>query len=232
MQLPYLSWEFPLIRNELMVDVIDARGREAVVARIERSFASAVYPGDDALVYDQSGDHLECIEVRDMFRGLAWRDVSYEMLVAHDTALSFFTVEAFRYYLPSYLLATINHFDEVDALPSSVVHYLTLPAADDVLKQIEYFRENPVAPQTFQEELMHLLQDESHRFEMRFKSFLSRMSGFSPEQGRAIRDALEYLGKSHADYYFSNEPQTAIERYWFIYGERDGRGHGSLNERS
>ena len=39
---------------------------------IEAAFAETKYPGDDRLVYDNSGDHLECNEVAAALRGKEW----------------------------------------------------------------------------------------------------------------------------------------------------------------
>lgn len=53
---------------------------EVAVKRITDSFQSLEYPGDLNLVYDTTGNHLECAEIQQAFCGNHWRDVTHEVL--------------------------------------------------------------------------------------------------------------------------------------------------------
>jgi hypothetical protein len=95
---------------------------------IEAAFAETNYPGDALLVYDNSGHHLECNEVAAAFRGKHWKEISLEILRYHSAGIVFLTPEAYRFYLPAYLLAAVMHYNQADTIPDSVVFSLIPPA--------------------------------------------------------------------------------------------------------
>jgi hypothetical protein len=96
---------------------------------IEHAFASVKYPGDDQLVYNSSGQHLECKEVAEAFRGKHWKALSLETLSHHSSGLFFLTPEAYRFYLPAYLISGSLHYDEAEGVADSVVFSLIPPSA-------------------------------------------------------------------------------------------------------
>lgn len=65
-----------------------------LVSKIKEAFADREYPGDNRIVYDNSGRDLEETEIAKAFRGKHWNEFSPPMLFAENSALSFFTVEA------------------------------------------------------------------------------------------------------------------------------------------
>jgi hypothetical protein len=95
---------------------------------IEAAFADTSYPGDARLVYDNSGRHLECNEIAAAFRGKHWKEVPLETLCYHSAGIFFLTPEAYRFYLPAYLLAALLHYNQADTLPDSVVFSLIPPS--------------------------------------------------------------------------------------------------------
>lgn len=72
---------------------------------IEEPFSDVPYPGDDNITNHPGC--LECEEIREYFRGKSWRDLESLDLYPYQ-ALSLFTPEAFHYFLPGYMLATLN----------------------------------------------------------------------------------------------------------------------------
>ncbi|MEZ4299566.1 MAG: DUF6714 family protein [Polyangiaceae bacterium] len=100
----------------------------AVAEAIERAFCSLSYPGDGGLT--TAPGHPEAQEVADAFRGKHWKDVSLDMLFAHRLSLPLLSNEAFRFYLPAYLLAAVLHADEVDTLRENVFYMLTPPTSE------------------------------------------------------------------------------------------------------
>jgi hypothetical protein len=85
--------------------------REAVKAQIRQAFAAAEYPGDWCLRGSSEGDEPYLVE--DEFRAKTdWRALDPEFLDCAPgglaSALSFFSDEAFRFYLPAYLVADLD----------------------------------------------------------------------------------------------------------------------------
>jgi len=84
-------------------------GEIQIASLIRQAFADTPYPGDHALVRS-AGD--EPAEVEALFRGRDdWRILSASFVdragAASPSALSFFSPEAFRFYLPAYLMADL-----------------------------------------------------------------------------------------------------------------------------
>lgn len=185
-----------------------------VLEKLTSSFQTLPYPGDLNLVYDNTGNHLECVEIQQAFAGKHWSELSQETLVRENSALSFLTPEAFRFYLPAYLSIVVREFEKTDILPEVTVQYLTLPVEADDLNKLSYIQQESNETKL---ELSQFLIDELSRSNQRVHQFMERMSGLNQQQGQAIRYYLEYLKAEKNDYFFSNEPEMAIERYWFIF---------------
>lgn len=84
---------------------------DRLIALIREAFADVEYPGDFALRGSNLG--TEPCEVEEAFRGRCrWQDVPVRLLdEAPDglsSALSFFSHDAFRFYMPAYLIADVN----------------------------------------------------------------------------------------------------------------------------
>jgi hypothetical protein len=95
-----------------------------IAREVEDAFATVTYPGDDKLVaYPNS---YECRNVEESFRGKHWRDISLRVLREHNFSQVLFSLEAFRFYLPCYLLAALLHPKETDT-PWAVFDSLLLP---------------------------------------------------------------------------------------------------------
>ena len=82
-----------------------------VIALVRSAFAGAVYPGDARLRDSDEGEEPRLLE-RD-FRGKRdWATLSPAFLDAapdgYGSALSFFSDEALRFYLPAYLIADLQ----------------------------------------------------------------------------------------------------------------------------
>ena len=84
--------------------------RDELKEIIRRTFADTQYPGDDALVRSR-GDQPDAVVA--LFRGKTdWRTLSADYVdragAVSPSALSFLSPDAFRFYLPAYLLADID----------------------------------------------------------------------------------------------------------------------------
>jgi hypothetical protein len=185
-----------------------------VLEKLTSSFQTLPYPGDINLVYDNTGNHLECVEIQQAFAGKHWSELSQETLVRENSALSFLTPEAFRFYLPAYLSIVVREFEKTDILPEATVQYLTLPVEADDLNKLSYVQQES---NELQFELSQFLIEELSRSNRKVHNFMERMSGLNPQQCQAIRYYLEYLKSEKNDYFFSNEPEIAMERYWFTF---------------
>jgi hypothetical protein len=95
---------------------------------IESAFADVPYPGDDRIADHQ--DCPECDDVRQHFHGASWRGHTAAELQQYQSALSLFTPQAFQYFLPAFMLASLGAWHEADDIPFSIM-YMCLPPDPD-----------------------------------------------------------------------------------------------------
>ncbi len=80
--------------------------RKKLSSAIKQAFADTHYPGDDNLLRNLT--HYEADELMQDFLGKRWEDVTVEKAYFHRQSLVLFTEEAFRYYLPGFLIAALQ----------------------------------------------------------------------------------------------------------------------------
>jgi hypothetical protein len=92
-----------------------------VIQMIEDAWRDVPYPGDEKIFTPDSYDDEDIVSY---FGRTTWRDHAPAKLRAHSSAFTFFTPEAFHYWLPAFVIAAIQDPDEadvvVDRIPGSV----------------------------------------------------------------------------------------------------------------
>ena len=86
-------YEYPPSQDPQVRELID---------QIRTAFSATPYPGDQQLCGSSQDD--EPAEYALEFRGLDWRTLHPDLLELNYAALSFFTPEGFRYFLPAFLI--------------------------------------------------------------------------------------------------------------------------------
>jgi Family of unknown function (DUF6714) len=164
---------------------------ERLKAEISDAFSSVERPAGWALRGSSEGDEPFLVEKE--FQDKAdWRTVDPKFLDQAPnglaSALSFLSDEAFRYYLPAYLLADLDgRLQRVDP-----VFYLCHGLTDAG-------RQAAVNPQRYGARTW--LDAQQHRF-----------SVFTKAQARAIRSYLRY--KAEVDVLSRTEIEEALKNYW------------------
>lgn len=100
---------------------MDAAEQDRLRQEVESAFRTVPYPGGERIVYDNSGTHPDCNAVKAIFVATHWHDISPQAVIRYPEALSAFTPESFRFFLPAFLLACIEHYDEADVLPGNLI---------------------------------------------------------------------------------------------------------------
>jgi hypothetical protein len=103
--------------------------RQALVEQIEKAFADVPYPGDNNIANSYHGTVFchDCAELARSFQGEDWRTVSLEKLIKYRDSIPSFKPEAFRFFLPAYMIATVLHFETVDVSSNNTLHELIPP---------------------------------------------------------------------------------------------------------
>jgi hypothetical protein len=87
--------------------------------QIIEAFADTPRPPDGATsadTYDDEG-------TEEYFRGRPWQGHSTERLRHFESSMCFFTPQAFRYFLPAYMLAELDDPDEANAIAQGIAFH-------------------------------------------------------------------------------------------------------------
>jgi hypothetical protein len=182
-----------------------------LVHRIHEVFSTQTPPAATQIV-DSGCD--EAAGIRLMLSGKLWTELAHNELCGENSALGFLTDQAFRYYLPAYMILLLHDLRAADLLSSSVIRHLTLPVEGDTLLLMNSLGQSRYANKN----LETLLQDTLRESTTRAGKFILRMKGFTQPQGETINEFLRFLTEHHSDYYDEREPEIARLRYWLQFG--------------
>ncbi len=187
--------------------------------RINEEFGGMPYPGDEHIVFDNSGAHLECEEIKGALKGRHWRDVPFEILDRLRSALPFLSPEGYRFYLPAFMIISIVDFRRADIIPDEVIRTLTLPHASDVERIRELAKLHPSMQPFPADEWEQILKTMAATYGTGGPehTFFERVSGFNPAQCKVIRQFLEYMRDIHGAEFPNRDLEIAIERYWHLF---------------
>ncbi len=111
-----------------------------LIDRISSAFAAAPYPGDNNIIVNVND--LESQDIAKAFRGYHWRSLRFDTIFYHRDSLPFLSPQAFRFYLPAYLITAIRHYEDGDTLFEFVVYQLTPPRDKRDKREWKWFRQN------------------------------------------------------------------------------------------
>jgi hypothetical protein len=187
--------------------------------RINEGFGKIPYPGDEHIVIDNTGSHLECEKIKGALKDRHWRDVSFETIEQLRTALPFFSPAGYRFYLPAYMVFSVVHFPRAGIIPDEVIRSLTSPSASDIDRVGELADLTPEMQPFASDEWVQILKTvaETYRSGEPEKVFFERVSGFAAAQAQVIREFLEYMRDFHGEEFPNREPEIALERYWYEF---------------
>lgn len=106
---------------------------------IESAFATAAYPGDRNIASDS--EHCdECRETDEFFRGKHWRELveSGQRLQFGWGGLSFLSLAAWRFYMPTYLLVGLGENEYASDASWNALYALSPPKSAELA---DYFLE-------------------------------------------------------------------------------------------
>jgi hypothetical protein len=107
-------------RSGATTDISTGVGRQ-----IEMGFASTPSPGDR---FEDISATEQDEGIVNYFRGTSWRGHAVGDLRHHCAALSFFTGPAFRFWLPAFMLASLEDAKTADVIPESIASNMREPA--------------------------------------------------------------------------------------------------------
>ena len=89
-----------------------------IVETIERAFGNVERPPNEAFIHPESIDYGD---IEPLFEFGSWRDMSDDEVEGLYASLSFMSAEAFRYFIPAYLLYCVRNPESPAAVIDSTV---------------------------------------------------------------------------------------------------------------
>jgi hypothetical protein len=113
---------------------------------IEAAFKNTPYPGDKNITTCQCP---ECEKIGARFRGTTWRDHTLDQLQQHQTAISLFSPEALRFFLPAFMVRSLGRWWDVTLMPFFIAQQFVPRTAveDAVTKRHREARWNAFSPE-------------------------------------------------------------------------------------
>ncbi len=116
--------------------IICARAVMNVLQTIESAFDHVGYPGDVNII--QCGCPI-CRQITEYFRGTKWQMHTLEGLRKHQLAITLFTPEAFRYFLPAFMTQSLGAWSDTCLIPFLITKQF-LPLREDEATQRRHRR--------------------------------------------------------------------------------------------
>ncbi len=90
----------------------------SLIEAIQSAFEGAKMPSDEELLHPDGMDEVDVLE---FYGGVHWRDMTDDNVVYSYAAPTAFSPIAFRYYLPAYLIWTLNNADSKEYAGESIL---------------------------------------------------------------------------------------------------------------
>ena len=140
-----------------------------------------------------------------------WVELPRNVLCANPLALAFMSPEAFAWFLPAYLIISVEMYFETGTLTSSLIARLTPPDEADA-RQFEALVEEMRALDVDlvdESPMDHLGSDDEL-----LQVFMERVAVLTQDEKEAVRDYLEYIDSEHGGDFPVFGPKQALDRYW------------------
>jgi hypothetical protein len=95
--------------------------------RIEEAFVGVSYPGDDNITHCPY-NCSECRRIAVFFKDKPSVGYKAEELRPYHVALSLFTPEAFQFFLPGFMLASMDSYEKGDVIPDAIRFHFEVSA--------------------------------------------------------------------------------------------------------
>jgi hypothetical protein len=127
--------------------------------------------------------------------------------------------DTFRYFLPAFLEAGLEHYGLLANFVAELITALTEPTLEDIQQSLDDLSQIPdgmgLAPDTLRD--LRRQQLEWYNSGLPVESFRARVNGLSTAEGAAILAFLERIRDAHGEDFPFDEPQLAIDRLWANY---------------
>ncbi len=164
--------------------------------------------------------HYEGDSLRELLATKTSTDLTdYELRTVVESNLWMLTPEAFLYFLPAFLHASLESYTSVSVFVSELIGALTKPSRTDVVEALDQLAQaqSEIRLPDDMTELLRKQQLEWFDSGSPTAIFHERFDNLTHAEGAAILAFFIAFQESHgADFPF-NELETAVDRYWARY---------------
>lgn len=105
--------------------------------KIIRAFDNVSYPKESFVALY---DHDEQRGIREAFANKDWQTIEPKILEEFYDTVPLFSPEAFRYFLPAYLIYSLDNFSADDKTTAEFTIYALSPTKNDLRESLEYWQ--------------------------------------------------------------------------------------------
>ena len=183
------------------------------------AFASRPRPPATQIIRPGVSQH-EVDHLRDLLARLTSTELTdYELQTVVESNLWMLTPEAFLYFLPAFLHASLESYASVSVFASELIGALTEPSRTDVVEALDRLArfQSELGLQDHMTELLRKQQLEWFDSDTPLAIFHERFDNLTHAEGAAILAFFVAFQEAHgADFPFG-ELETAVDRYWARY---------------
>lgn len=169
-------------------------------------------------------DHHEGDRLRELLASKTSPELTeianYDLRTVVEGNLSLLTLEAFLYFLPAFLHASLDSYASVSVFASELISALTEPSRTDVVEALDQVAQNQSGlglPDDITE-LLRKQQLEWFDSGAPTATFHDRFEDLTHAEGAAILAFLVAFQEAHGEDFPFGELETAVERHWARYG--------------
>lgn len=112
------------------------RKLEDLKQKIKTAFADVLYPKEKISGYDNE----EGREIEAAFSNNEWKTIKPQILNEYYDIIPLLSPEAFHFFLPAYLLYSLDHFSGFETTTEFTIYAVT-PTKSDVKDSLEYWKQ-------------------------------------------------------------------------------------------
>ncbi len=169
---------------------------------------------ENAQIFLSHSPEVDTEIIEDLVRRDTWTNFPHQIVCDNSIALAFMTPEAFAWFLPIYMIISLNLYDETDTLTTTLITCLTPPndaetaEFERLMKEIQSF--DPDLFEDEEEEYENALGTDDQLLQL----FNERTASLTHQEKAAVKNYLEYVNITHGLDFPISGPKEALNLYW------------------
>ena len=188
---------------------------EVLKTKIIDAFSDTIFPGEKNLLY--KGGYDDDSEILDFYGLEEWQSIPDKTIEYNNASLSFFSPEAYQFYLPRYLIYILEHYDSNDIVVDKTIYSLTPNLKIDIKDTKEFLANHG---NDIELQIRKLMEKTVSHFEAAEEDddlvefSISKYKHLTNEQKKVIISFLEFINNHLLEYIDEVAVKSALD-YWY-----------------